>query len=210
MTTEKRFYVSEGNKKLRSNDHVKFLIWNLPAQITCPYATELCKKFCYAKKAERVYPGVLPSRMRNLEFSKSPEFVREMVQYIWKKSRTAMRKGKRIYFRIHESGDFYNVEYVRKWVDITRQCPQVVFLAYTKSIKMFQSVELPYNFIVRASLWDDTPAELREMSMQYPIYTALPKDSYDETLFFKCECKDCGTCLACYRRDMMRIVVDIH
>ena len=34
--------------------------------------------------------------------------------------------------RIHESGDFYSIEYVEKWDNIAKQLPQVKFYAYTK------------------------------------------------------------------------------
>ena len=44
--------LSEGNAKLKPTGAVKYLIWNIPAIKTCPYATEHCKKACYAIKAE--------------------------------------------------------------------------------------------------------------------------------------------------------------
>ena len=71
-----------GNKKLINTDTVRFMIWNIPAVVTCPFATEHCKHFCYARKAERVYPQVLPAREKNLEESKSEDFVANMIYTI--------------------------------------------------------------------------------------------------------------------------------
>lgn len=36
--------ITKGNKKLINNDKVRWMIWNLPAITTCPFATDHCKK----------------------------------------------------------------------------------------------------------------------------------------------------------------------
>ena len=98
--------VSRENKKLVPNKKTAFIIWNLPSIITCPYATEHCKKYCYAKKAEIAYPNCLPSRKRNFQESIKSEFMDNMTYTI-----LSIAKGTRkqeIIVRIHESGDFYN------------------------------------------------------------------------------------------------------
>lgn len=201
-------YVSNGNSKLKSNDKVRFLIWNLPAQTTCPYSTALCRKNCYAVKAERQYPQVLPRRQANLGLSKREDFVHEMVALIHSKEQHS--KGREILFRIHESGDFYSKEYAMKWVTIAKLCPNVKFLAYTKSLPYFEGVRLPRNFIIRASIWSDTTPEMLDLSAKYPTYTALPAGTYDAIRNFKCECRDCGTCKACYSNSVKSIICDIH
>jgi hypothetical protein len=40
--------------------------------------------------------------------------------------------------RIHDSGDFYSIEYLLKWVDIANTNKEVIFYAYTKSIPFFK------------------------------------------------------------------------
>lgn len=206
----KKLYLSNGNKKLKGNDKTAFLIWNLPAVKTCPYRTALCKANCYAVKAERQYPGCLPCRENNLEWSKREDFVPVMVETIRKKCNHPSRKGKKVLFRIHESGDFYNRQYAERWLEIARQCPEVTFLAYTKSLPFFEGAAIPTNFIIRASVWSDTSPELLTLSAKYPIYTALPKGTYDTFANFKCECVDCGICKACYSNKIKSIICDIH
>lgn len=205
-----KLYVSTGNKKLKSNGKVRFLIWNLPALQTCPFSTELCRKNCYARKAEKQYPGCLPCRERNLELSKQDDFVSEMVKLIHRRQKHWRYRDKKIFTRIHESGDFYSVEYAQKWCEIAEQCPEVTFLAYTKSLPFFEGLSVPKNLVIRASLWADTLPELRELSAKYPTYTALPKGTYDTVRNFQCKCEDCGTCQACYSPKVKNIIVDIH
>lgn len=71
-----------GNKKLVNNDKVRYIIWNLPAIKTCPFATEHCKKACYACKAERMYPSVTPSREKNYNDSLKDDFSVRMIETI--------------------------------------------------------------------------------------------------------------------------------
>jgi hypothetical protein len=110
--------MSRGNKKLDKS----IGIFNLPAgkEYTC----ENTCKGCYAIKAQYLYPQVLPCRIRNFEASKEDNFVSLMVALIV--------KAKFKVIRIHESGDFYSIEYVEKWANIAKQLPNVKFYAYTK------------------------------------------------------------------------------
>ena len=45
--TEKLIKLAQGNSKIHGA-----LIWNIRARQTCPGATEMCKKVCYAKGTE--------------------------------------------------------------------------------------------------------------------------------------------------------------
>ena len=52
------------------------------------------------------------------------------------------------HLRIHDSGDFYSIEYLNKWLQIAKDNKEVIFYAYTKSIKFFKGLKLPKNFKV--------------------------------------------------------------
>lgn len=84
----------DGNKKLVNTGSVRFMIWNLPAIKTCPYATAHCKKYCYAKKAENVYPDCLPCRERNFNETLKDDFVENMIFTIEKKACWTCLQGK--------------------------------------------------------------------------------------------------------------------
>lgn len=210
--------LSNGNKKLKSNDQVSFLIWNLPAKITCPFATKECLRFCYAGKAETAYPTCLPSRMSHFEMSKQENFVSRMIYTIETELMRPSNKEKKIVFRIHESGDFYNKAYVEKWLNIMRYFEnnkKIVFVAYTKSVKFFEGVELPQNFRLLASVWNDTKPENMEIIKRnnYRIYTAFNKDDMKQARkdgYSVCRCEDCATCGKCWNNRVQNIACEIH
>lgn len=208
--------LSESNKKLVPNKETRFLIWNLPSKITCPYATEHCKKFCYAVKAETAYPNCKPSRMRHLEISKADDFTDRMIYtietYLTKPS---YKTAKKVVVRIHESGDFYNQHYADKWVKIAehfKSDKRVVFMAYTKSLVYFGSCEhITSNFVIRFSVWDDTPQYLLKLATEhnYPTYSAVEKFTKDIKSQNRCLCRDCAKCGKCWNKTK-HIVCEIH
>ena len=201
-TTPEFLTVSRSNKKLVPNEREAFIIWNLQAKTTCPYATEHCKALCYAIKAETAYPDCLPSRVRHFMDTRKPEFVINMAYTILKIA-SGCRKQE-IIVRIHESGDFYNKVYVAMWLQIMAICAidkRIKFIAYTKSFPFFDGVELPRNFAFRASVWDDTKQEFLEMIARngWAIYTAVDKFAKGDT-FTRCRCSDCATCGKCWKK----------
>ena len=63
-------------------------------------------------------------------------------------------KKKCTHVRIHDSGDFYSIKYLLKWLQIAKDNSKVIFYAYTKSISFFKvslkkmGIKLPNNFKV--------------------------------------------------------------
>lgn len=192
--------VSNGNKKLVSNDETRFIVWNLPAKMTCPGKTHNCSIACYAIKAELAYPNCLPARIRNLKDSVKDDFVIRMVYTILRVIAND-RKNRKYVIRIHESGDFYNLAYALKWIEIaeTIKAENVTFICYTKSFSFFDNRTLPRCFKLRASIWADTKEEDLEIIRRnnWNIYTAV--DSFKKgDKFTRCRCSDCATCGKCW------------
>ena len=134
--------IQKGNAKLIASDTMMF---NLPAgKITCGRA---CAG-CYALKEERIYPTVLPARMKRLEGSKAHDFVDNVSTELRK-----LKKRPKL-FRVHASGDFYSQSYVDKWVLIANENPDIIFYAYTKRMKKFNFTQLDSlpNFVLTNSL----------------------------------------------------------
>lgn len=217
---ESAICISYGNLKLRSSDKCRFIIFNIPAVITCPGRTAMCEHSCYALKAERNYPEVLPARNYNLEFTKSPLFIGFMVKMIHEIcKRPNYRKAEKVVFRIHESGDFYSEEYFIKWLAIANNCRDIKnlqFATYTKSFDILDNVftagnSIPENMTIRASVWADTPDKDLLVIAKYklPIYTAYEKGSFPAN-FAKCRCQDCGSCKMCINKNVSRIACEIH
>lgn len=215
----------DGNLKLKNNENTRFMIWNIPAVVTCPYRTATCEKYCYARKAERMYPTCSDARQRNLEVTKEANFVERMIYTIETELNSKKYAGKKTVFRIHESGDFYNFGYAMKWTEIARHFEnddKIVFLAYTKSLVHLINCGLgdftfPKNFVVRSSIWADTCKESLKLTEAFniPIYTALSAKDMDKVesdglKFEKCRCEDCATCGKCWDNSIKTIITYIH
>ena len=120
--TQARKKLTQGNHKLDKS----IATWDLPA------SQEVCGRVCpgcYAKKAQQVYPAVLPSRERKLQLTKEPHFTEDISESIFALSPS--------YVRIHSSGEFYSQKYVNDWYLISRIHKDTTFYAYTKRKKDF-------------------------------------------------------------------------
>jgi len=109
--------IQYGNKKLPKTT----AIFNMGSAMQCPSDTlGLCNvsAICYAKKAERMYPQVLPYRQRQRDkWLKTDSFdlVTELVEAFNKK------RTKPTHLRLNEAGDFYSQACVDK-AEYIAQC----------------------------------------------------------------------------------------
>lgn len=113
--------------------------------ITCP-AAGACKKGCYAQQGAYRFGNVAPVFEWRLEIAQSDDFIALMQAELKIAKFKAKRAGQRLVIRIHDSGDFYSVPYLRKWLAIIGMNPDVHFYAYTKQVRLFRRAELPANF----------------------------------------------------------------
>ena len=131
-------------KKTSKENNTKIFNFSIPAyktkggKVTCPFAKD-CVKYCYAQKGNYIrFPKIGELMEQKYEISKQDNFNSLMNEEI--------RKKKAKYIRIHDSGDFYSIKYLLKWVDIANANKEVIFYAYTKSIKFFKgSIDIPKN-----------------------------------------------------------------
>jgi hypothetical protein len=168
--------------------------FSLPAEKTCIGSTELCRKYCYAKDAERRFPAVKPKRQYNLELSKSKGFIETIVNEIEQVPIAP-------YFRLHESGDFYSQKYFDDWCKIVKEFPKKTFLAFTKSFRLDFSNK-PKNLNIYNSVWNDTDQALIKGSRFKKAYTVMTYKAFEgkNIKIDKAEqCKGyCDTCLMCF------------
>ena len=223
ITMTRRIRFQFGNKKLAADSKIAFVIFSLPAVLTCPGATVECMKNCYARRDERFLKTRM-SRLINLMISKQPDFETVLENAIKKTIYTRkgnLRKrfiGKEIVFRIHESGDFYNDTYMKAWFHVAARFPDITFFTYTKSFKIYERchTEQPDNFTVRASIWSDTSIEelLIINRLHMPIYTAYDAAGVAAAIengASRCTCESCTACkCACARHENKEIVTEIH
>lgn len=114
-----------GNTKLGPD-----LIWtfSLPAEQTCPGATDACRAACYAKKGRYAFSRIRGLYARNLEESRRGDFAARVASEV---RLAAIRV-----VRIHGSGDFYDAGYVGRWAGVARRRPEATFYAYTRSWRL--------------------------------------------------------------------------
>lgn len=175
--------LSKGNAKLGSAT----LIFNLPAGRTCPGAM-FCKSQavmtfegrkiqdsvhtefrCFAASAEVQYDAVYASRAENLQTVRDhlnaggPQQLADALMVAINHYRT---KNTQL-VRIHESGDFFNQDYLNAWLKVASMMPELKFYCYSKSLHLFlednyetlqaELIRMPENFYMTAShggRWD--------------------------------------------------------
>ena len=134
-------------KKTSIKNNTKIFNFSIPAyktkagKVVCPFAGG-CQKYCYAQKGNYTrFPIVQELMEQKYKISKTEEFIPLMNEEIQKK------KAK--YIRIHDSGDFYSIAYLLKWIQIANENKDVIFYAYTKSIPFFKgAINKPDNLKV--------------------------------------------------------------
>jgi len=112
--------------------------FGLPAgsAFSCPGATSVCEKVCYAEKIENRWKNVGSVMRHNWQILSNASFavmVREIHEMIADFSQECDRKGAEKAFRIHWDGDFFSREYASAWAYVIRAFPDVTFWAYTRS-----------------------------------------------------------------------------
>ncbi|MGV8087256.1 MAG: GP88 family protein [Candidatus Woesearchaeota archaeon] len=174
----------KGNIKMGKNVY----LFNIPAKNTCT-PTDWClhgmngKPACYGLRNNFLLPNAINSAKERYELSKTKEFVSLMTTEIQSKNPK--------YFRFHAIGDFYNQEYVRKVIEIAKECPNTLFRTTTRRrdlTKIIQELNSLPNFIVRESL----DIERKNPVMNLP-YAAIASVVDNKNLAYKCP-DDCVLC----------------
>jgi len=103
---------------------------------SCPGATSVCEKICYAGKLEKVYKGVRNVLVTNWELLKDADYlnmynlIHDMISEFV--ADCEKRNAEKL-FRIHWDGDFFNEDYTYAWRDVICDFQDVQFWAYTRS-----------------------------------------------------------------------------
>ena len=156
--------MSKGNAKLSKNT----LILSISAGITCPGSNN-CKAWvtlkddkrilnrgneslfnCFAASEELRYTNVFKSRKYDLingyVFKNDLKGLTDLINRSIQANRKNITK-----VRIHESGDFFNILYLKAWLNVAKLNKDLKFYCYSKSLNFFLEVLLPNNFYMVAS-----------------------------------------------------------
>lgn len=111
--------------------------FGLPAgkAFSCPSATAVCEKVCYAGKLERLRPTVRTALMHNFDLLREATEDRMVnllnamiVEFEAKSDRWGVDKM----FRIHWDGDFFSPTYTSAWSKVIKSHPDTRFWVYTR------------------------------------------------------------------------------
>lgn len=181
------------------------LAWNLPALVTCPVGARLAKipgticGDCYALKGMYRFPVVKDALARRLKATKLPLFVTAMAKLI---------QGME-YFRWHDSGDVYSMEYLESIIVIALSIPETKFWLPTRETRMIRDwvhahpfLDIPDNLCIRlsASMIDGNPPK----SLGLPTSTVHEGEVLPLFNVVTMPCPsvnndgECGDCRACW------------
>lgn len=111
---------TRGNTKLGPSVYT----FSIPARQTCPDATKICAKACYATKGRYRTHVVQKSLVANAALARRPDFDRRAsAELITKQAKLV---------RVHPSGDLFSVGYATAWLRIMRSCPETTFWLYSR------------------------------------------------------------------------------
>ena len=134
--------------------------FGLPAgkSYSCPNATSVCSKVCYAGKLEKVYKGVKQNLLHNWELLKDAtrdEMITLLDEMIKEFIKDCDKRNAPKLFRIHWDGDFFNDEYAYAWRKVIKQNKGVKFWVYTR----VPTAALILNNIENLSVYFSTDSE---------------------------------------------------
>ena len=143
---------NEKMKKTSKKENIRLFNFGISAykshstgKVTCPFAKE-CIKFCYARKGSFIWSNTKKAYEKRYLLTKEPDLFKAKIT-------EAIKRRKASHIRIHDSGDFYNRDYILQWFEIMREFENVTFYAYTKSKMLFDEFDfLPANFTIIYSL----------------------------------------------------------
>lgn len=112
--------------------------FGLPAgrQFSCPGATSVCEKVCYAVKLEKIYKGLAGVLLHNwnlLNGADHATMVNLLGGMIDEFRTDCEKKNAEKLFRIHWDGDFFSDEYADAWRVVIDKNPDITFWAYTRT-----------------------------------------------------------------------------
>lgn len=103
---------------------------------SCPGATSVCEKICYAGKLEKVYKGVknvLLTNWEQLKDANQQQMEALLYQMIDEFDKECDKKNANKLFRIHWDGDFFSSDYAMAWKNVIKAFPSIQFWVYTRS-----------------------------------------------------------------------------
>ena len=150
---------------------------------------------CYALKGRYRFPNVKAALARRLASLMDPR---------WTEAMTVLVKGKK-HFRWHDSGDIQGVEHLKKIFEVCNNTPGTMHWLPTQERKYLPLGSYPKNLVIRLS---NAKNNTSPGSAWTHWSTVVDKG------FHSCPAQSqgnkCGTCRACWSRDVKHVTYPKH
>ena len=154
---------------------------------------------CYAFKGRYNYPNVKDALTRRLESLDHPQWVEAMATLV---------KGKK-HFRRHDSGDIQSVEHLKKIFEVCKLTPDTLHWLPTQERKFLPLSQdsIPKNLIIRLS---NAKNDTKPGNAWTHWSTVVPKPRAGHICPAPEQGNNCGSCRACWNKDVYEVQYRIH
>lgn len=203
-------YLTRGNRKLGAS----ILHFDLPAgpAASCPGASEYCAAVCYARHGHFMFGNVQSKYAANLAAFRSGTLEDGLRQELLK-----LPAGTVI--RLHTSGDFLSVAYVRMWARLAAAFPALTFYAYTRSWRVPAILRALEDFrtLANVTLWASHDPTMPTAPAGWPVarivptFADAPAEAHcPEQTGRRASCADCGLCFSSKLQPTARLAFKLH
>ena len=183
--------------------------YGLKALNSCPTGAKLAKipgsvcSDCYACKGMYQFPNVQNAQLARIEATHNPQWIKAMITAI----------GTDPFFRWHDSGDIYSLEYLEKIIEVVKATPNTKHWLPTREKKTIRQYlakhgEFPKNIVVRVSA--------TMIDGDIPKGFANTSSVHDKKQPIGIECKastrkgKCGPCRKCWNPKIKNVSYSRH
>ena len=155
---------------------------------------------CYAFKGRYNFPNVQAALARRLESITHPDWVQAMAVLI---------KGKK-HFRWHDSGDLQGPEHLKKIFEVCKRTPETQHWLPTQERKLLQFLDpdiIPTNLVIRLS---NAKNDTKPGNAWAHWSTVVSKPRAGHVCPAPEQGNNCGSCRACWNKDVKEIQYRIH
>ena len=155
---------------------------------------------CYAFKGRYNFPNVQAALNRRLESLTHPDWVQAM---------TVLITGKK-FFRWHDSGDLQGPEHLKNIFEVCKRTPETQHWLPTQERKLLQFLDpdiIPTNLIIRLS---NAKNDTQPGQAWSHWSTVVSKPRAGHVCPAPEQGNNCGSCRACWNKDVKEIQYRIH
>ena len=154
---------------------------------------------CYAFKGRYNFPNVKDALSRRLESLTHPDWVEAMVTLV---------QGKK-HFRWHDSGDLQSVDHLKKIFEVCNRTPDTMHWLPTQERQYLplQGSSIPKNLIIRLS---NAKNDTKPGTAWTHWSTVVTKPRAGHICPAPEQGNNCGSCRACWNKDVKEIQYRIH